>query len=494
MGSNPVDLTGFKMDDNSNAFGNAVALNGVSSIAPGQSAIFLEGSTTTAEAFTAAWFGAAVPNGFAIGTYSGSGVGLSTGGDAVNLFDPQGNRVTGVSFGATTTGVSFDNAEGLGSATLPLPAISTLSAVGSDGAFVAGGETGSPGTIVQAPIISEVSPWSSGNSPYAADWFEVTNTSPRPLSLAGWKMDDNSNAFANAVALNGVGSIAPGQSVIFIEGDAAAAAAFTAAWFGVDVPHGFAIGTYGGSGVGLSTGGDAVNLFDAQGNRVTGVSFGASTSGLTFDNAAGLGSATLPLPAITTLSRVGRDGAFVAGGETGSPGTIRPDTTAPTVTYGGNAGTYTVDQQVSIACAAADEPQGSGIASTTCADVTGPAAGFGLGTHAFSATATDNAGNTGSGSGQFTVTVTPASLCALTGRYVRDSAKYQHLTTRQQATVDKTVQALCAANLTPIKATTKPTQKKVLIALYKLGVSALAADGWLTKAQAQQLAGFTSGL
>ena len=25
-------------------------------------------------------------------------------------------------------------------------------------------------------IISEVTPWSSGNAPYAADWFEVTNT------------------------------------------------------------------------------------------------------------------------------------------------------------------------------------------------------------------------------------------------------------------------------------------------------------------------------
>ena len=52
------------------------------------------------------------------------------------------------------------------------------------------------------------------------------------------------------------------------------------------------IGHYGGSGVGLSTGGDAVNLFDANGNRVTGIAFGASPSAApfaSFDNTAGVG-------------------------------------------------------------------------------------------------------------------------------------------------------------------------------------------------------------
>ena len=62
-------------------------------------------------------------------------------------------------------------------------------------------------------------------------------------------MDDNSNAFANAVGLSGVTSIAPGQSAVFVEtanaGTAAAtAAAFRSSWFGSNVPVGFAIGTY----------------------------------------------------------------------------------------------------------------------------------------------------------------------------------------------------------------------------------------------------------
>jgi len=328
-GASAVDLTGYKMDDDSNAFANAVSLYGVTSVAPGESVIFIEGGASTAAAFKSAWFGAGVPAGLQVGYYSGSGVGLSTDGDAVNVFDSVGNRVTGVNVPASTTGYTFDNAAGLGSTTLPLPTVSTLSAIGTHGAFKdAAGEVGSPGTIGAAPaapkvIISEVSPASSGNSTYEADWFEATNSGSAPVSVSGWKMDDNSNAFANAVALNGVTSIAPGESVIFVEGDASTAAAFKTAWFGASVPAGLQVGYYSGSGVGLSTGGDAVNLFDGSGARVTGVAFGSASATATFDNAAGIGGTTLPLPTISTLSAVGTNGAFKdAGGEIGSPGTI----------------------------------------------------------------------------------------------------------------------------------------------------------------------------
>jgi uncharacterized protein YjiK len=67
------------------------------------------------------------------------------------------------------------------------------------------------GSTPASLIISEVSPWSSGDSPYAADWFEVTNTGPHAVDLTGWKMDDNSNSFGNAVALTGVATLAPGR-------------------------------------------------------------------------------------------------------------------------------------------------------------------------------------------------------------------------------------------------------------------------------------------
>ncbi len=87
---------------------------------------------------------------------------------------------------------------------------------------------------------------------------------------------------------------------------------------------------------------------------------------------------------------------------------INIDKTVPSVNYSGNLGTYTVDQTVSIVCLAVDG--GSGIASHTCQNVAGPAYTFVLGAHSFSATATDNAGNAGSGFTSFTVVVTPASL------------------------------------------------------------------------------------
>jgi hypothetical protein len=96
---------------------------------------------------------------------------------------------------------------------------------------------------------------------------------------------------------------------------------------------------------------------------------------------------------------------------------LERDTTPPVVTYTGNAGSYTVDQTVAIHCAASDPSPGSGVASTTCADVNGPAYSFGLGSHTYSATAQDVAGNVGSGSTTFTVNVTYASLETLVSRF-----------------------------------------------------------------------------
>jgi len=84
-------------------------------------------------------------------------------------------------------------------------------------------------------------------------------------------------------------------------------------------------------------------------------------------------------------------------------GPINIDKTPPVVTYAGNQGSYTRDQTVNITCTATDGL--SGVESTTCADITGPAASFAPGLNTFSATATDKAGNTGTGSTSFTVQV-----------------------------------------------------------------------------------------
>ena len=180
------------------------------------------------------------------------------------------------------------------------------------------------GQAQAAIIVSEVAPWSSGNSPVGADWFELTNTGALAVNIAGWKVDDNSNSFGSSVALTGVTSIAAGQSVIFIESATPATtnASFVNTWFGTTPPAGLTIGSYSGSGIGLSTVGDAVNIYDTAGVLQSNVIFGASTTVApfrTFDNAAGLTGT------ITTLSSVGINGAFAAlndGVEIGSPGTI----------------------------------------------------------------------------------------------------------------------------------------------------------------------------
>ncbi len=206
-----------------------------------------------------------------------------------------------------------------------------------------------PGTIV----ITEVNPNGSSSS-YVADWIELTNTGVTDVNITGWQMDDNSNGTAK-VAMRGMTVIPAGKTAVFFEGladgstDATILANLCTAWFGSPTPpSGVLIGAYGGAGVGLSSGGDAVNIFDAAGNRVTGVAFAAVATGTTLDNkTAAAGSTTLPLPIISTLSVIGTNGAFrsAANTETGSPGyTVGSTFSFASATYsvGDSAGSVTL--------------------------------------------------------------------------------------------------------------------------------------------------------
>ena len=332
VSANPVDLTGWRVDDSGPTFATAIALNGITRIAPGESAIFIESSTSAPPAtvianFKSVWFGANVPAGLQVGTYQGAGIGLSTGGDALNLYNAAGGLHSSVTFGASGTTSpyqTFDNTAALNNTT-----VSRLSVAGENGAFVAANsaiEIGSPGYSAPEVLrVTEVAAWGSGNSPVAADWFEVTNVGARAANITGWKVDDSSESPAAALALGGITSIAPGESVIFIETAdlASARAAFLRNWFGASPPPALQIGSYSGAGIGLSTGGDAVNLYDNANTRRVNVAFGISPGSApfaTFDNRAGLNVATL-----STLSVVGMNGAFFAAnspGEIGSPGRI----------------------------------------------------------------------------------------------------------------------------------------------------------------------------
>lgn len=97
---------------------------------------------------------------------------------------------------------------------------------------------------------------------------------------------------------------------------------------------------------------------------------------------------------------------------------IKIDKTAPVVTFSGNAGTYTVDQTISIACSASDTL--SGIATSSCPGLSSPAYSLALGTHSLTASATDLADNSTATSTSFAVGVTYASLCNLSRSFDTD--------------------------------------------------------------------------
>jgi hypothetical protein len=145
------------------------------------------------------------------------------------------------------------------------------------------------GTLAATPAMAQISTlriteaMSSSGVGGTVDWWEVTNFGTSAVDVTGWKMDDSSFSFAASVALNGVTSVGPGQSVLFMETAAPLTdiPSFRTFWGGS--ANVAAIGSYTGSGVGLSSAGDGIVLFDSVGTEVTPrVSFGAATTGSSF--------------------------------------------------------------------------------------------------------------------------------------------------------------------------------------------------------------------
>jgi hypothetical protein len=134
--------------------------NGQTTLAAGQSAIFLESpsngavSTALIQSFEQAWFGSNVPAGVLVGTYndtSSANFGLSQDDDMVNIFDSSASLSASVHFQSDTGSpvATFDNAAGLNNALL-----TQKSVAGVNGAFVSasGLEIGSPGSISAVPL------------------------------------------------------------------------------------------------------------------------------------------------------------------------------------------------------------------------------------------------------------------------------------------------------------------------------------------------------
>ena len=130
---------------------------------------------------------------------------------------------------------------------------------------------------------------SSSGTGGTEDWFELTNFGTTSVDITGWKMDDNSFDYTNAVALNGITTIASGESVIFLEvkskgNPAVDVPAFKTFWWGASA-NATQVGYYTGSGVGLGSTGDGLIIFDATepvGIKVDSVSFDTATVGSSF--------------------------------------------------------------------------------------------------------------------------------------------------------------------------------------------------------------------
>ena len=118
------------------------------------------------------------------------------------------------------------------------------------------------------------------------DWWEITSFSPVPISLSGWRFDDNSASLGSALLIADTNLvILPGESIVFVE--RLTPDQFRTWWGTNNLPTGLKIVTYTGSGIGLSSGGDALRLWNAtataNADTIDGVDFPAGDPGISFN-------------------------------------------------------------------------------------------------------------------------------------------------------------------------------------------------------------------
>jgi hypothetical protein len=166
-GTSAVDLSQLKIDDNSGLPANAGLIQGLGLLNPGQSAVvMLEVNAADFAAqrlqFLDYWFASTSgPAGFLLGFVDGTGLttglGLGNSGDAINIWNLSNQLQASVSFGTAGDPATFDNAAGANGTGVNGAnggSISTLSIIGTNGAFLAlnGIEIGSPGAVSAVPL------------------------------------------------------------------------------------------------------------------------------------------------------------------------------------------------------------------------------------------------------------------------------------------------------------------------------------------------------
>lgn len=218
LGTFPVNLQGYRFDDNSGSLSFACTITNAATIAPGESIVLVE--SMSADAFRAWWGLRGLPPNVRIFTYAGSGLSFSSGGDAVNVWNAVAtadtDKVASAVFGTATRGVSFGYDPDSGT-------FGGLSAPGVNGAFVAAvnGDVGSPGTILNLPRFTGC--WRDGggfhlrlvtqpgrnyrieyaDSLRSADWETLTNVTaaPNPLLITHPEANGSASGYYRAMTV-----------------------------------------------------------------------------------------------------------------------------------------------------------------------------------------------------------------------------------------------------------------------------------------------------
>jgi len=188
FGDFPVNLQGYRFDDNHFLLADADTITNNVTIQPGESIILAEDMTP--DQFQAWWGPQNLPANLQIITYPR--IGFSAAGDSVTLWNAaattEADYIDSESFSTATRGVSFGFDPNINEADYGFLGYAPdgLSTAGTDGAFVAatGGDVGSPGTILNLPRFNSITMTSDG---CMLSWFsqpDWTNTVQFKTSLS----------------------------------------------------------------------------------------------------------------------------------------------------------------------------------------------------------------------------------------------------------------------------------------------------------------------
>lgn len=188
--------------------------------------------------------------------------------------------------------------------------------------------------------ITEVMSQAASGNNNSADWWELSNFDSQSVSLAGWRFNDDSGGLATAFTLPAGLSIAPGESIIFVEG--LTSAQFRTWWGAAALPSSVQIISYNGNGLAFSADGDGLRLWNAtaaaDADTAASVDFGAATAGVSFNYNPALNQFGAP-------SQLGVNGVFRAASapDIGSPGLYRLPVVLPVLTVSRSPNTIRLD-------------------------------------------------------------------------------------------------------------------------------------------------------